>query len=416
MRKGFTVLIIMIAVAVIGYMVTGGSALREAKKVEGETPAKRFAVEVELVTKGNIKQTTELNVTFAPYSSVPLLPKTGGTVERVLAATGDRVNKGQTLFIIDETPMRLQVKQAEAAYEMARANLAQVEKGASTEDLEQIESTVTQAKASYENMEAEYQRMEELYQKEMVSKKQLEAVELQKKIAATNLTAAQARLTSVKKGASEEQLKVLKSQARQAEIALEMAELQLSYTRVTAPISGTLAQFNVEVGGIASPSAPAGVIVDDSKMKAKALVPETYINRLKVGQKVYIEAKAIPERVFTGMISSVSPLAEQVSRQFPVEFSVENTSKMLKAGMSGTVSLVIGEVTEEPLIPISTVLYEGETPYVYLVEDDRAVRQNIKIGLISGEMVSVLEGLAEGAMVISRGQHQVKNGTLVEVK
>lgn len=416
MRKAFTVLIIMIAVAVVGYMVTGGSALREAKEVEGETLAKRFAVEAAPVAKGNIKQTTELTLTFAPYSSVPLLPKTGGTVERVLAATGDRVNKGQTLFIIDETPMRLQVKQAEAAYEMARANLAQVEKGASAEDLEQIESTVLQAKASYENMEAEYQRIEELYQKEMIPKKQLEAVELQKKIAATNLTAAEARLTSVRKGASEEQLKVLKSQVRQAEIALEMAELQLSYTRVTAPISGTLAQFNVEVGGIASPSAPAGVIVDDTKMKAKALVPETYINRLKVGQKVSIEAKAIPEKVFTGVISAVSPLADQVSRQFPVEFSVENPSKTLKAGMSGTASLVIDEATDEPVIPISTVLYEGKTPYVYLVVDGRAVRQDIKIGLISGEMASVQEGLAEGEMVISRGQHQVKNGILIEVK
>ena len=416
MRKGLTVLIIMIVIAISGFLITGGPARKGAKVIEGEALTENFTVEVVEVVRGNIKQTTELNVTFAPYSSVPLIPKTGGTVVEVLAATGDQVKKGQTLFVIDDTQLKLQVKQAEAAYEIAGASLAQLEKGASTEDLKQIEATVLQAKASSENIEAEYQRMEELYQKEMIPKKQLEAVELQRKIAATNLTAAQARLTAAQKGASEEQRNILKSQVKQAETALEMAKLQLSYTKVAAPISGVLAQFNVEVGGMAAPAAPAGLIVDNSRMKAKAVVPESYINNLKVGEKVTIEAKALPGSVFTGTITAVSPLAEQATRQFPVEFSVVNSSQALKAGMLGTTHLTIGEATNVPLIPVSTVLYEREKPYVFVVEEGLAVRRNIKIGLNSGEMVSVLEGLNEGTMVISRGQHQVKNGMLVEVK
>ena len=398
MRKGLTVLIIMIVIAISGFLITGGPARKGAKVVEGEALTENFTVEVVEVVRGNIKQTTELNVTFAPYSSVPLIPKTGGTVVEVLAATGDQVKKGQTLFVIDDTQLKL------------------LEKGASTEDLKQIEATVLQAKASSENIEAEYQRMEELYQKEMIPKKQLEAVELQRKIAATNLTAAQARLTAAQKGASEEQRNILKSQVKQAETALEMAKLQLSYTKVAAPISGVLAQFNVEVGGMAAPAAPAGLIVDNSRMKAKAVVPESYINNLKVGEKVTIEAKALPGSVFTGTITAVSPLAEQATRQFPVEFSVVNSSQALKAGMLGTTHLTIGEATNVPLIPVSTVLYEREKPYVFVVEEGLAVRRNIKIGLNSGEMVSVLEGLNEGTMVISRGQHQVKNGMLVEVK
>ncbi len=167
---------------------------------------------------------------------------------------------------------------------------------------------------------------------------------------------------------------------------------------------------------MAAPAAPAGLIVDNSRMKAKAVVPESYINNLKVGEKVTIEAKALPGSVFTGTITAVSPLAEQATRQFPVEFSVVNSSQALKAGMLGTTHLTIGEATNVPLIPVSTVLYEREKPYVFVVEEGLAVRRNIKIGLNSGEMVSVPEGLSEGTMVISRGQHQVKNGMLVEVK
>lgn len=415
MRKFLVILIIIVAIAALGFVLTGG--LRQAAPtINQEQTVPSLAVEVVEVGRGDIKQTTALNVTFAPESSVPVIPKTGGTVTKVMVATGELVSKGQTLFTIDDRQLQLQVKQAEAAYEMACANLAQVVKGASAEEIKQIESTVLQAKASYENVVAESQRMEELFQKGMVTQQKLEAVQLQKEIAAINLTVAESRLTAVQKGASQEQLDVLQAQVKQAEIALEMTKLQLSYTRVTAPISGVIAQFTVEMGSMATPSAPAGLIVDHSKMKANALVPESYVNNLRVGEKVAIEAKAVPGVGFDGTISAITPLADQATRQFPVELSVLNSSKVLKAGMMGTVHLTIGESRNQLLIPVNTVLFEGEQAYVYVVEDGCAVRRDVTTGLDSGEMVSVLDGLTEGAQVISRGQHQVKNGMLVEVK
>lgn len=416
MRKGLTVVIILVVLAVIGYMVTGGPGRKGVTALDDQEQIKILTVEAIEVVRGNVKQVTELNVTFLPNSSVAIIPKVAGTVQEVLVATGEQVKKDQTLFVIDDTQPRLQVKQAEAAYEMAKANLAQVEKGASAEELKQIESTVLQAKASYENAEAEYKRMEELDKKEMISKKQLEAVELQKKIAEANFAAAEARLTAVQKGASEEQLNVLKAQVKQAKTALEMANLQLSYTRVTAPISGIVAQLNVEKGSMAAPSSPAGVILDPSKMKAKAMVPESYINNLKVGEKVTLEAKALPKEIFTGTITAISPLADQLTKQFPVEFMVGNSSNLLKAGMFGTAYLVIGEARDLPVVPISTVLFDGEQPYVFVIEDGRAQRREIKTGLNSGKSFAVLDGLVAGEIVISKGQHQVKNGMLVEVK
>lgn len=416
MRKGLTVVIILVVVAVIGYMVTGGPGRKGVTALDDQEQIKTLTVEAIEVARGNVKQVTELNVTYLPYSSVAIIPKAAGTVQEVLVATGEQVKKDQILFVIDDTQSRLQVKQAEAAYEMAKANLAQVEKGASAEELKQIESTVLQAKASYENAEAEYKRMEELDKKEMISKKQLEAVELQKKIAEANLAAAEARLTAVQKGASEEQLNVLRAQVKQAKTALEMANLQLSYARVKAPISGIVAQLNVEKGSMAAPSSPAGVILDSSKMKAKAMVPESYINNLKVGEKVTLEAKALPKEIFTGTITAISPLADQLTKQFPVEFMVGNSSNLLKAGMFGTAYLVIGEAGDLPVVPISTVLFDGEQPYVFVIENGRAQRREIKTGLNSGKSLAVLDGLVAGEIVISKGQHQVKNGMLVEVK
>ncbi|HBR29822.1 MAG TPA: hypothetical protein DD734_02770 [Firmicutes bacterium] len=415
MRKVVVTIGIMLVIAVIGYLITGGPAHQAMDIGDQGMMEQQLAVETVVVTRGDLKQTTTLNVTFAPASSVPVIPKTGGTVTKVLVATGDWVTKGQTLFTVDDRHLQLQVKQAQAAYEMASANLAQVEKGASAEEIKQIESTVLQAKASYQNVAAEYQRMEELFRQEMVPQQQLEAVQLQKEIAAANLTAAEARLSAVQKGASQEQLAVLEAQVKQAETALELANLQLGYTRVTAPIQGVIAQLTVEVGSMAAPSLAAGLVVDDRQMKANALVPESYINQLRVGEAVEIEAKASGSS-FSGTISAITPVADQATRQFPVEFSVVNSSNTLKAGMMGTVYLTIGEGRNQLALPVDTVLFEGEQAYVYVVEDGRARRRNIRVGLNTGTLVGAADGLREGEQVISRGQHQVKNGMLVEVK
>ncbi|MBA2132003.1 efflux RND transporter periplasmic adaptor subunit [Capillibacterium thermochitinicola] len=416
MRKFLVGLMIVVAVTVVGLLLTRGPAHETGVTVEPATQGPRLAVEVVEVTRGDLRETVAINVTFAPESTVPVIPKTGGTVTQVLAATGDRVRKGQTLFLIDDTPLQLQVKQAEAAYEMACANLAQAQKGASAEELKQIESAVAQARASYNNVAAEYARMAELYQREMISRQQLDAIALQKEIAASNLTAAEARLTAVQKGATKEQLDMLEAQVKQAKSALELARLQLSYTRVTAPITGVLAQFAVEEGSMVAPSAPAGVIIDDRKMKAHALVPESYVNAVKPGDPILLEAKAVPGTSFTGTVTAVAPLADQTTRQFPVEIAVANPSNLLKAGMTGTAYLTINENRNQLLIPVGTVLYDGEQTYVYVVEGGYAVRRNITTGLTTGESVVVTAGLDEGMRVISRGQHQVKNGMAVEVR
>lgn len=420
MRKFFTVVILLIVIAVGGYLLTGGRGGKGPSPTgslhKQEETVASLAVEVVPVETGDLKETTALSIIFAPESMVPVIPQTGGTVTQVFAATGDRVTKGQTLFTIDDRQLQLQVKQAEAAYEMACANLAQVRKGATTEELKQIESAVLQARASYANVAAECQRMEELFQKGMIAQQQLETIRLQKEIASTSLTAAEARLTAAQKGASQEQLAVLEAQVKQAESALEMAKLQLSYARVTAPINGVLTQFTVEVGSMAAPGVTAGIILNQGRMKANAYVPESYINSLRVGDQVPIEVKAVPGVSFTGTITAITPIADQTTRQFPVELSVVNSSDLLKAGMIGTAHLTIGTAHNQLVVPVTAVLYEGEQAYVYVVEDGCAVRRKITTGLNTGDLIAVVEGLAVGELVITRGQHQVKNGMLVEVK
>ncbi|NLY55084.1 MAG: efflux RND transporter periplasmic adaptor subunit [Firmicutes bacterium] len=527
MRKGLIIVVVIALVATVGFWIVGKSqpeGASVATVATGQTlpgiPERSIPVEVVRVSRGDIIQETTFNVTYAPNSAVPIIAKVAGTVDRVLVKVGDTVKKGQTLFIIDDRQYTLQVKQAEAAYEAAKANLALAEKGASEEEVEQAEAAVlqaeagligarkglenaekmladrtqfkqavqsaesqvelaksqleaaragvAQAKSAYENAAAEYNRMQELYNKQMISRQQLDGIRLQYEsakagyeaaverlnqaeiglkaatdaldlakesyddpramiaqvdsartqveVAEAAYQAALARLAMVKKGASEEQLAAIRAQVKQAEAALELARMQLEYTRVTAPIAGQIAQLNVEAGSMAAPGTPAGVITDLSTMKAKAVIPESYINKLSLGQEVVLTANAIPGVTFVGKISSISPMADQQTRQFPIEISVANPDRQLKAGMFGTVSITTGKASDVLIIPVSTVLYRLGQPYVMIVSDGRAKEQPVELGLSDNEYVEVVAGLSEDSVVISKGQHQVQNGSLVEVK
>ena len=129
MRKLFVVLMLIIAVTAIGFLLTRGPAREAVTMGDTETLAPSLAVEVVEVARGDLKETVAINVTFAPESTVPVIPKTSGTVTKVLVTTGNRVQKGQTLFYIDDTHLQLQVKQAEAAYEMAKTRFEKRETG-----------------------------------------------------------------------------------------------------------------------------------------------------------------------------------------------------------------------------------------------------------------------------------------------
>jgi len=380
MRKGgviFLVIFVLLVVVAVILLRGGSGANRQAMMTEA-MPEWAVPVETAAAVRGDLVRTATLNVTFLPQSSVPVIPKVSGTVARVHVGVGDRVRKGDVLFEIEDRQYSLGVKQAEAAQRAAKAG-------------------VGQAEIALANAEEEFLRAKEFFERQMSAQQQMDAAKLQ-------YESAKAGYQSAVEG------------EKQAAIALEMAKLQWEHTRVTAEISGTVAELNVEEGGACATGTPVGTIIDHSKMKAKVFVPETQVVLIKPGDTVTLTANAWPGRVFPGRVLTVSPLADRQNRQFPVEIIVDNSGGELSAGMLGSAALVTAVEKDTLLIPVAAVLYDGARTYTYVVENNRAVRREITISLESREQAAVAAGLAEGDLVIIRGQHQVKDGMLVEVK
>jgi membrane fusion protein (multidrug efflux system) len=199
-----------------------------------------------------------------------------------------------------------------------------------------------------------------------------------------------------------------------ARAALNIAQLELSYTDITAPISGVVAQRMVKQGNLVALNAPLFRIVDDSHLEAVLNVPERELATMKAGLPVTLLVDAVAGKQFAGSIDRISPVVDAGSGTFRVvcAFSGEGG---LKPGMFGRIGVVYDSRTDALTIPRVALLEDEGEPAVYAVRDGKAVRVSLKLGYIDGELAEVRSGLKEGDRVVTAGKVAIRDGAKVQV-
>jgi membrane fusion protein, multidrug efflux system len=195
----------------------------------------------------------------------------------------------------------------------------------------------------------------------------------------------------------------------------EIAKLELSYTEITAPIDGVVAQRMVKEGNLIQVNQAMFRIVDISRLEAVLNVPERELAVLKAGQPVALSVDAVPGAVFDGSIDRVSPVVDAASGTFRVVTTFSDASGVLKPGMFGRLDVIYDERAEALTIP-REALIEGEgTAAVFVVRDKRAVRTEVELGHLSGSVAEIRGGVAEGDRVVTTGKVTLRDGALLQV-
>jgi len=154
----------------------------------------------------------------------------------------------------------------------------------------------------------------------------------------------QARSNLKKIDATEREVEASAAQVRSAKAALDLAEIQLRRTRLTAPYGGTIVSRNVEPGYVVSPTRQVFTLSDLSTVKLKIFVGETEIGKVKPGQNVDVKVDTFPQKVYKGFVSYVSPEGEftpkiiqtrkeRVKLVYLVQVTIPNPDLELKSGM-----------------------------------------------------------------------------------
>lgn len=198
-----------------------------------------------------------------------------------------------------------------------------------------------------------------------------------------------------------------------ARAANRLANLELSYANVTAPISGVIAQRMIKTGNFVQINTPIFRIVDTSRLEATLNVPEREIAVLKAGLPVQLQVDALPGRSFTGTVDRVAPVVDSGSGTFRVVASFDSVGS-LQPGMFGRLRIDYDNRADALVVPRTALLDDEGEPAVFRVDGKVVKRVPVTLGYIDGAWAEVRRGLKAGDRVVTAGKTALRDGTTVQ--
>ena len=278
---------------------------------------------------GNVEWTDNAQVR---RNIVPINSRVQGYIERICFNDFEEVHKGDTLVVIENTEHLLRVAQANAAYQRSLVeNTAMGTTISTTENnLSVNDAAIDELKVRLAQAEKDYNRYEQLLAQKAVTRQQYENVK-------TNYDALKAKYDMlVRQKNSTRLVKIEQTQRleqRQADIeaakaALDMAQLNLSYTVVTAPCDGIASKKNIQIGQLIQPGQNLLSLVESDNVWVVANYKETQMKNIKDGMTVKIMVDAVPDVTFNGVVTSISNATGAQYSAIPVDNATGNFVKV----------------------------------------------------------------------------------------
>ncbi len=213
--------------------------------------------------------------------------------------------------------------------------------------------------------------------------------------------------------ATQTELDLATTKMNVAKAQLVTAREKLERATIVAPISGVLDRLPEEQGQFVQPGTCVAQIVDMSIAKVVVEIPEKDIRFLREGDKAQIVIDSLGGKIVEGEITFISELADERARTTRVEISASNEKRIFRSGQIVMVHLVRQKLRDVVMVPLQAVIPLEVGRVVYVVNGDRAERREVKLGLMKGRNVRVLEGLAAGDRLIVSGHRFVGPGQKV---
>ncbi len=316
-----------------------------------------------------------------------LSPQVGGLVVALPHREGDWVESGEVVVKLDSRAQRAELASARTTVEAARA---QADEACLAADL----------------AEKELSRVETLHARGIASDQNLDLLRTDRDRTRAGCAAARAAIG-------------------QAESRVFAAEVQLAFTELRAPFSGTVAEVSTEIGEYITPSPPGLPIppvidlLDPASIYVSAPIDEVDAERILVGQAVRVTVDSRPDQSFPGVVTRVAPYVLDVleqNRTVEVEVELDDAQSMVGVlpGTSADVELILDRRDNALRIPASAVAEGGK---VLILKDGFLEERTIEVGLRNWRFAEVLGGLESGVkVVIARNSPNIKAGALAEEK
>ena len=412
MKKALVaLLLIVLAAAGVYYWRNGRS--------EGDLLAQ--VRETTAVKRGPIRQAVECTGRIVSNRDIEIKCRASGEIIKLPVDISDAVKQGDLLLELDPADQERMVQQAEANLAASHARLAQAENNLLTSQKalesskQKVAAALDGAKARAQDSGAKAKRQQELLEKKYSSPEQYETAQTTAIQAEQDLRTVQTQVEDLvvqelELEARRQDINLNKAQVENNKIALNLAQRQLGYTKVYAPIDGVIAGRTVQIGQIISSGVTnigggttAMTLSDLSRMYIYASVDEANIGMVKRGQDAEVTVDAFPRMQFDGKVDRIGTTGVNLQNVVKFEVRIEITSEnktLLKPEMTANVTILIAENENALLVPFPSIIREKRETFVNVIKPDGTEeRRPVQIGLTDGVDTEIVSGLEENETV-----------------
>ena len=327
-KKAFVILLLIVGVGIFA-----------AFELRSKGPVQYYTAQVE---RGEIKQVVEATGTINAVITVQVGSQVSGAISKLYVDFNSHVKKGQVIAQIDPALFQGALSQAKADLANAKANLAVAV------------ANTAKAKANDVQTRADYSRNMGLAQQGVVSQQALDLARANAESGAAQVSAALA---------AEEQAR---AQVLQKQAAVQVAQTNLDYTTIHAPIDGTVVARNVDVGQTVAASLQAPTLFtiaqDLTKMLVYAKTDESDVGQIRSGQKVTFKVDAYPRDTFSGVVSQIRMNSTVVQNvvTYDTIIAFDNPDLKLFPGMTAYVTIPVATVANAVKVPNGALRYKPD--------------------------------------------------------
>jgi len=251
----------------------------------------------------------------------------------------------------------------------------------------------------------------------------LRSAEAEAQLGRTDLE--RARDLAIKKVVSSAELDSAQSKFTRLNAVVDQMRSNIAKKSVIAPFDGQLGIRQVNVGQMINAGQQVVALMALDPVYVDFALPEQYLSKVAKDLEVIVRADALPDREFKGKLTAINSMVDPVTRNVPLQATLENPDHALHPGMFAKVEVALPETKKTIVIPGSAVSYAPYGDSVFVIEKQKdqktgkeslVLRQQfVRIGDARGDFVAVTQGLKAGQMVVSTGVFKLRNGMMVTI-